>query len=352
MGSQTHRLLFLGVCLLTIAGLAATAIGSPSAAPRGGDAGTRIVWSRIDAKQTRQQLVSARPDGKRLLELTHPAKHSNDIDAQISPDGTEVAFERDIGKNRTQLMLVDSDGHYERALDLGCSDPCAVDLTPTWFNDGSRLFFTRVVGPFDAPNHSARSAALQTMLPDGTDIQRFSDPGIDGTFEDYHAHYSPDGSYILFTRVRDKPLDLAAFRMNADGSDVRQLTPWGLGGDLSDISPATSGPTKDLVVFETYGMGAPEGKSQNIATLPATCGSLSDCRKKIHYLTDYDGGRSAAFNPAWSPNGRKIAYTKFKGDDQNCCVGDIYTMRADGTHRKAVSKSPLFEYRPDWGVAP
>jgi hypothetical protein len=41
--------------------------------------------------------------------------------------------------------------------------------------------------------------------------------------------------------------------MDADGSDVRRLTPWRLDADTADLSPAASGPTEDLVAFETYG---------------------------------------------------------------------------------------------------
>ena len=338
------RSLLVIVCLLSIAFTASAAASS----------GGRIVWTRNAADSPRAQIVSARPDGRRLRELTHPRKHNFDIDAQISPDGSQVALERDIGQKGTEMIVVGADGRNERVLDLGCVDPCALDSAPTWFGAEDRIAFTRVVGPFDAPNHSARSAALQTALLDGSDMQRLSEPAIDGRLEDYHAHLSPDGSYIVFTRVRDDPLAVAAFRMNADGSDVRQLTPWKLGGDLADISPTTSGPTKDLIVFETYGMGAPKGKNQNIATVPSTCTSVSDCRKQITYLTHHGAGRVAAFNPAWSPNGRRIAYTLFKNgdDDHPCCVGDIWATRADWSHRTPVSRSPSFEYRPDWGPAP
>jgi Tol biopolymer transport system component len=335
--------------------LIAAALGAATALPATASAGSRLVWTRNAEASPRAQIVSARPDGSHLRELTHPKKRNFDIDAQISPDGSQVVLERDVGnKPQTQIIVVGADGDNERVLDLGCVDPCLLDSAPTWSLGGDRLLFTPLVGPFDGPNEAARSAVLQSALLDGSDVRRVSEPAIDGVFEDYHAHYSPDGSYIVFTRVRNDPLNVAAFRMNADGSDVRQLTPWGLGGDLADLSPATSGPTKDLLVFETYGMGPPEGKSSNVATVPSTCASVSDCRKQIRYLSDHGAGPAASFNPAWSPNGRRVAYTRFRGedDDHPCCVGDIWTMRPDGSHRQAVSKSPLFEYRPDWGTAP
>jgi len=320
------------------------------------DAKTRIVWSSVDSDGAVQRLVTAQPNGSDVRKLTHPdKKNTQDIDAQFSPDGTQVAFERDLrGGEASQIVLIGADGQNERVLELGCVDPCAVDLSPTWAPGGARLIFTRVVGPFDLPNDSARSAVLWSVLPDGSGIQRLSEPGIDGVYEDYFARYSPDGSYIVFTRVRNDPFTSAVFRMNADGSDIRQLTPWKLGGDLADLSPATSGPTEDLIVFETYGHDdtRPAGKTQNIATVPSTCASVSDCRKQIRYLTDLKHPPGARFNPSWSPNGKRVAYVKFRGDEGECCVGDIYTMRADGTHRQPVSTSPKFEYRPDWGLAP
>jgi Tol biopolymer transport system component len=336
------RIALVTTFLLSIVGLATAATAGAS---------SRIVWTRNAAASPRAQIVSARPDGRQLRELTHPKKHDFDIDAQISPDGRRVVLERD-SESAVKSVVVGAGGHNKRTLDLGCVDPCALDSAPTWLAT-DRLAFTRIVGPFDGPNNSARSGALQSARLDGSDRRRLSERGIDGKFEDYHAHLSPDGRYVVFTRVRDDPLAVAAFRMNVDGSRVRQLTPWKLGGDLADISPATSGPTKDLVVFETYGMGAPKGKNQNLATVPSTCRSLNDCGKHIKYLTEHGAGRVASFNPAWSPNGNRIAYTLFKGPDHDhpCCVGNIWTMRADGSHRKAVSKSPRFEYRPDWGPA-
>jgi Tol biopolymer transport system component len=336
--------------------MAGTAGAASSSSEQRAGAKTRIVWTENlgTGKKTRGRIVSARPDGSDRHAVTHPPGHVQDIDAQISPDGGTVAFGREPFEGDTfDLLLIDADGLNEREPDFGCTDPCAGDTAPSWSLSGDRLFFSPVIGPFDGPGGSAHSAVLYGAEPEGGDIQRLSEPGIDGVYEDYHAHYSPDGSYIVFVRVRNDPFNIAVFRMNADGSDVRQLTPWKLGADLADISQATGGPTKDLIVFETYGSGPPKGNSQNVGTVPATCASVSDCKPQIEYLTGYKGGSVQAFNPSWSPNGRKVAYTKFKpGDKDTPFVGDIYTMRADGTHRKPVTTKPTFEFRPDWGTAP
>jgi Tol biopolymer transport system component len=314
------------------------------------EAKSTIVWSRFEPTGSRAQLVAANPDGSMLRKLTHPSKHTQDIDPSISPDGSEVAFERDLNDGEfTQIDLVEASGEDEHALDLGCVDPCAADLSPTWLPMGDRIAFTRVVGPFDLPHHSAHAAALQTAMTNGSDVQRLSEDGIDGEFEDYHARYSLDGSYVVFNRVSLAGKGIALFRMDPDGSDVRRLTPWTLDADLPDLSLAKSGPTQDLIVFETYGMGPPHGKSQDIATVPATCAPVSDCRDEIRYVTHNGNGPVQSFNPSWSPNGGRIAYVKF---NSHPFMGDIWVARPDGSHRRAVSRSPLFEFRPDWGEAP
>ena len=219
-----------------------------------------------------------------------------------------------------------------------------LDSAPTWLRGGGRLAYTPVIGPFDQVNGSATSAVLHTSRLDGSGYERLSQPGIDGAFEDYHAHFSRDGSYLVFVRVRNSDIKGAIFRMDADGSHLRRLTPWGLGADLPDLSPAASGPTKDLVVFETFGVGGPpKGSSQNVATVPTTCRTPRRCRGKIRYLTRHGDGPDQSFNPAWSPNGRRIAYTRFvPGDKHTPSVGDIWTMdrerppQAGGLHLAAV----------------
>jgi Tol biopolymer transport system component len=312
--------------------------------------GTRIVWTQVvDADFTTARIVSGRPDGTGVHAVSHPGSGQFDLDAVISPDGRRVVFERDLPDGSTQIVVVGADGDGEHVVPLGCADPCAADVAPSWTPDGRRLVFSRVVGPFDQVNDSARSAVLHTARLDGSDVRRLSEPGIDGVFEDYRARFAPHGSYLIFVRVRNSDIKAAVFRMRPDGTGVRQLTPWGLGGDVPDVSPATSGPTKDLVVFETYGTGPPAGKTQDIATVPATCFPLSDCASKIRYATHNGAGPKASFNPSWSPDGGRIAFTVFNPDGP---VGNIWTMKPDGSDRSRVSPSARFEFRPDWGNAP
>src|SRR2546430_15472152 len=107
---------------------------------------TRIVWSRF-GRTGGLQLVSARPHGSHLRALTHPNKHTQDIDASISPDGKRVAFERDLHDGDTsQIAFVRANGQNQHALDLGCVDPCAADDPPTWLPAGDPIAFPPGIG--------------------------------------------------------------------------------------------------------------------------------------------------------------------------------------------------------------
>ena len=89
--------------------------------------------------------------------------------------------------------------------------------------------------------------------------RRLSEPGIDGVYEDNRpllvltAAISPSSASATQTSI-------GCIRMNADGTDIRQLTPWELDADTPDLSLANRGPTRGLIVFQTFGHGAPEGQ--------------------------------------------------------------------------------------------
>lgn len=311
---------------------------------------SQIAWSQFSADGSSARIVAASSNSDGFHRVTQYERHVVDLDPVISPDGSRVAFERDVGET-ARIGLIDINGTNEQLLDLDCVDPCAVDLMPSWLPGGSRIAFTPVIGPFDGPNESAAQAVLHTATLDGSDVRRLSPPGIDGRLEDYHARYSPDGSYLVFVRVRNADLHVAIFRMDADGTDVRRLTPWRLDADLADISPATNGPTADLIVFETYGMGAPEGKNSNLATIPATCLTVAKCRDRIRYVTHHRNGSRESFNPSWAPDGKRVAFVRFTNRGKKLPpFGDIWTIRPDGSGARQVSTSSAFEFRPDWGV--
>lgn len=328
------------------------ATGQPLAAdtstsPHFGPAQTVMAWSRSVEDFSAIRIVIARPRGP-VQELTHSEDGVQDIDPKFSPDGARILFERDMPDGSVQLVVINVDGTGEQVLPLGCVDPCAADLAPTWAPDGQHVYFTRVMGPFNE-NGDAASALLYRATLDGTELTRISEPGIDGVYEDYSASFAPAG-YMVFIRI-GPGIKSAAFRRDHDGRTT-QLTPYALDADMLSVSPASSGPSKDLIVFETYGHGGPDGVAQAVATVPATCSSVEQCAPKVRYLTSPDSLPDQHFNPSWSPDGKQIAYVRFSYVDPGPVTGDIWRMQWNGKNQRPVSTSPRFEFRPAWAGKP
>lgn len=307
-------------------------------------------WSRFDnsSDNTARLVVEFGHRGDAHV-LTHPPIGAQDINPRISPNGTEVLFERDQPDGTATVGVIGIDGHGERVLDLRCTDPCAGTNDPAWAPDGRQIVYERVIGPFTGPNQDATSAVLYRSDQDGSHLVRLSQRGIDSTLEEAHADFSP-GGYLVVVRVKADGSASAIFRLRADGSHPHQLTPWNARADLPFASPARSGPTKDLVTFETEGVAG--SIASRVATVPATCGSLADCTRHIHYLTPANSLPDEHFNPAWSADGRRILSVHFSYVDPGPAVGDIESMRFDGSDRRTISADPRFEFRPIAGFVP
>jgi TolB protein len=56
-------------------------------------------------------------------------------------------------------------------------------------------------------------------------------------------------------------------------------------------------------------------------------------------------GKSNKANPAWSADGRRIAFVKLRDPTLH---GDIYTMKADGSDQAVVTRSPKADASPSW----
>ena len=304
-----------------------------------------LAWSRFDSPPTgTASIVVADARGDHIRQVTHPGVGEQDIDPRISPNGRYILFERDTA-DTSKAGIVGVDGRGERLIDLRCTDPCAGTNTPSWFPGGEHLLYDRVSGPFNSAGDAASANLWKSDLYGGHQ-SRFSDPALDPATEETVPSFAPAG---YMTVIHGRPDgSTAVFRLRLDGTHAHQLTPWSLNADLPEVSPAESGPSRNLVVFETAGTAT---AGSRVGVVPATCGSIADCTASIRYLTPAVSQPYASFNPAWAPDGRHVIYVNFVGGSATTApVGDIWVMRTDGSQKQPVSQDPRFEFRPAWGA--
>jgi len=236
--------------------------------------------------------------GGRAKPLTHhPA---DDWDPAWSPDGTKIAFvsERD---GNPEIYVMDVDGRNLKRL---TNDP-ASDYYPAWSPDGKRIAFTRYV--------TNTNGEIYVIDLERRELRNLTDHPATDTW----PTWSPDGRKIAFASNRGGGRG-DIYVMNSDGSGVRRLTKHPETDKMPDWS------FDGRIAFVSH-----RGKGVAIYTMD---GEGRDIRRVV------EGG-----SPAWSPDGRKIGFTKLIRGSKEICVIDLETREI-----RVLTDSPGIDRDPDW----
>ena len=211
------------------------------------------------------------------------------------------------------------------------------DYAPSWSPDGTRIAFMS-----DRDGHVPKGDVLPTfeiylMDADGGNQQNLTnDPN-----SDLSPSWSPDGKRIAFVSYRDGKVHAIhgwptseIYVMDADGGNPQNLT----NNSDDDFHPAWS-PDGKRIAFTSYKDGHFIGEFEITSEI---------------YLMDADGGnqqkltenRKNDFSPSWSPDGKRIVFeSDRKGDFINF---EIYVMDADGGNQQRLTENRVDDWSPSW----
>jgi WD40 repeat protein len=278
-----------GLTPLAVATLLALAWGSTGevrAALPGGSG--RIAFGVLDKNLDYYDVYTITATGEDERRLTQ------DVDSLApswSPDGSRIAFIRDVDRN-DDIHVMDAAGGNLRRLTTDVGN----DWYPAWSPDGRLIAFNS-----DRDDRLRRTSEIYVMNADGSG-QR----GVTNEPDAFKPTWSPDGKRIAF--VRGDPFGARTRQIyvtNADGSGSHAVTSGGLDDDPDWSADGAR------IVFQR---------------VSETGGSLH----VLDLATGIASPLTIGFNdrmPVWSPDGSQVAFTRIESNSADLRVLTV----ADGT---------------------
>lgn len=254
-----------------------------------------------------------------------------------------------VDRGISNIYMSDYDGANQQRVTITRS----LDITPVWSPDAKAIAYT------------SYRTGFQDIIVSYIYEGRYSNP-TGGTAEkqNFLPAWSPDGNRLAFTSNRDGNSEI--YVINRDGSGLRRLT----SHPAIDVTPTWS-PTGKQIAFTSDRTGSPQiwimnddGSEPHKITNESKCDrptwSISP-NNEIAYasqtgagfdirLYDVAKGTSTTItdgigsneSPAFSPNGRHIAFTSTRAGK-----AQIFLIDRDGNNLRQITRTGMNRY-PNW----
>jgi len=258
--------------------------------------GDRIAFLSNRTGAEELYVISSKGGGEKRLTQTP----ETEAGLQWSADGQEIVFST-LSEDRSRIFAVDPKGRTQR--ELGEVPGRGPMLAP----DGRQVLF--MAGTWT-------ETKLTVAALDGSNARELTD----GSSIAWNSHWSPDGKRIAFTGRNDPKGELAVYVMNADGTQVRQLT----------YVPAEEGGAQ-------WPVWSPDGRQLAVQVNSRT--QKGSAHIWVVDAATGDGHKLAAHEaayldetPSWFPDGKRIAFQSNRTGRM-----EVWVMNADGSGARQMT---------------
>ncbi|MDE0300991.1 MAG: hypothetical protein OXN17_20345 [Candidatus Poribacteria bacterium] len=237
------------------------------------------------------------------------------------PDGEKIGFHY-----RNDVWVINANGTNRVNITKGINSHSK--QCPSWSPNGRKIAYVE---------HDGQDWDIYVMDSDGTDPRNISRDKR----QNWKPSWSPYGNRISFGTWMNPwgadRLESDIFVMNADGADLINLTK---NPRANNSSPSWS-PDGKKIAYRASPKPFLWLPPYNIYLMNADGTNPTILTKQDRWTYEW--------NPAWSPDSRKLAFVKYTLDGYK----DIFTINADGSGLQNITQTDKeYEGNPVWSPAP
>jgi Tol biopolymer transport system component/imidazolonepropionase-like amidohydrolase len=270
-----------------------------------------------------------RPDGTGFKQIT--SGHGDDREPSFSPDGKTIAFSSDRAfKGSYDIWAVD----VATSALTQWTNSAADEYEPAWSPDGKRIAFVKGVIVPGAIGASVQGKTIETLDSPGGESTTVAKAGNNSRLD--APSWSPDGSHLAYTQFFGAGLFVSAARLMVDGQPIKSAN------DDAFPFPAVWLSANELVYTANGHIVKADLASETDSIIPFSAAIESVRPQYRHKVYSFDSAAprqvKGILAPALSPDGTRVAFT---------ALNQLWTMKI-GSKPRQITHDSFYKQSPAW----